>query len=1141
MMLKMKNSISHNISITKPKFFLGLLLWLFWVSGTNGAGINSGEKLWYQANELADRLQGERWKFFVVREEIDRLRNVLKDLVAVRNYPTEITQLSEEKLKYVEESLNNIAKNSTKALNLLEELEKPQEDALSISIEMLKEAPNIDMIEILINDNLARIQDLIVVKKYVDKQWDYVEEIMGLFNEAAGIKRPKGEKGLFDDSFFKVLISQLGQASDEFYKKFHNYKDSLAAKGNIAQWENMLRLDLGSIVHRKREEDPKNIQRDLERLAQRFQGRLPIDNVYQMLAENYFEVGDYYKSLSVLNKVNVNSKEYEKSRYYTLLSLFQLNKDDSLVALYEKYKQKEYFKSNYNEETLYLAIQSYYKLNEDDKLETELLKFSSKSFIYYKAYLLYAKSLVKRKKDREANQVFKSLIKQTQLPDSIRHRASLLLGYLKYEQEYYESAISDFTTLIDKPGFGADALFGIVWCYSKLKDMKSAEFTLKKLINQFPDNPLALEGLMVLSKWKFIKAQKLWKYKTNTEKNQRRLRSYQKELDEKTENGQMDNLLADEIRRKLSIVELNLSSRVPVKDLEIMELYNEAIVLGSYAYTHYKSGEYSEISYLGTREKAIEKLISLQKNISSSNKSIGAMEEIKQKIVDTQVFNLDMHIQYMDWIEEFSKYLQQEKKFYSDNRNNLGVTASDFANIIKTNNEKRSNVLESKWNLMKSAINICQTLIEDPLNREGRDKALFYKGFILFKMEEAKVQRSFEKSKAIANVKGEKFEEQAVLYSNSEFSKVWNFLIHEYPDSKFAHVAYYYLGLAKIKQGDEIGIKVLSENNSKFSNTQFFDHSQILIGDHQFDNYEYMSALDSYLNVIDNEKSAYFDESLYMTAWSYYQAEEYEKSLKAFSFILEDQLNKATRDQDSTLLEESLKMVSFCFAEMDTSQDVSDEKVRAFVQNFSKESLGAAILHRTAIVFRKQGRLLKTKRVLSSLIKNYPQYGDIPEAKMDLAVAYDIENEFARALEIREDIFQNYNKESAWYKKLENKVYAQRADSLCEEALNKIAYHYFAEAKLGSSKNAGGQDSIVNKEAFMKAIEAYERFLKVYPDSRNSGKLYYQLAESYFAIKEFYSATIVYLKASQSKDSNIRSAASYNAIVASQKYNEQVE
>lgn len=189
---------------------------------------NKEAHLWYKANELADRLSGERWKFVTVKEEIFRLKNVIRDLREIQLYPENITKLTKGDVKGIRKKLKKIEKNTNKSFEILIDLEKPQEDAILISIEMLKESPNLDMVDILIKDNLFRIKDLIVVKKYVDKQWDLIHGIMDTYEQILGIWRKKDEKGLIEATFFKVLISQLGQASDVFYKKFHDYKDSLA-------------------------------------------------------------------------------------------------------------------------------------------------------------------------------------------------------------------------------------------------------------------------------------------------------------------------------------------------------------------------------------------------------------------------------------------------------------------------------------------------------------------------------------------------------------------------------------------------------------------------------------------------------------------------------------------------------------------------------------------------------------------------------------------------------------------------------------------------------------------------------------------------------------------------------------------------
>ena len=104
--------------------------------------------------------------------------------------------------------------------------------------------------------------------------------------------------------------------------------------------------------------------------------------------------------------------------------------------------------------------------------------------------------------------------------------------------------------------------------------------------------------------------------------------------------------------------------------------------------------------------------------------------------------------------------------------------------------------------------------------------------------------------------------------------------------------------------------------------------------------------------------------------------------------------------------------------------------LQEFVQNFSDKRLGARVLHQMALVYRNQGRMNKAKRILNSLTAKYPEYDNIPEVLMDLAIVHDNENEFNQAAAIREKVFREYNRDTEWYGTLQSDHHRSRADSI---------------------------------------------------------------------------------------------------------------
>jgi len=690
--------------------------------------------------------------------------------------------------------------------------------------------------------------------------------------------------------------------------------------------------------------------------------------------------------------------------------------------------------------------------------------------------------------------------------------------------------------MIDKPGFQARALYGMVWCYVKMKDRETAEVFLKKLINQFPDSHLAIEGILLMSKWRFLKASLLWDYKRNTIQNRDKLAEYESLIENKIEDGIVDVSDGDEIRRKLATIKFNLSSRINVPSDEINTLFKEAIDLIDYIRIHYRSGEYSEVIFSTDREKILLKLRNVLENKKADLKDEKFDRTVfMDKLYESRLLHFEMVLKYREWLNEYLAFAESGDSTRKDVLHSF-YTPPDSADNKSTEGILRNRVLEKISEFTTLSLELVDGLIASPESEPDRDRFLYYKGLILLEKE--------EKQYSIISIRKELLEsyftragaagfEISSSLNNSDFEKVWVKLIVDYPESPYHSYCLYNLGVSLARQNDPRALNILEVFLKLYPDHEYVEHAMTLIGDYYFSKDDFEQAMGVFLEVMSSPESKYFDKALYKQAWSFYKNGQYSNSLKLFSFMLEELLTNEQDSEESAVIKEILGMVAFSFAELDTSLSGNDQAVKTFISGFRNRVLASRILHKMSAVYQQQGRIKKAKSILKSIVREYKDYENIPEVMMDLALSHDIENEFDSAVVIRETLFETYNRRSEWYKNLENDLFQTRADSICEIALNKIAFHYFAEAKLFKGKTT---DKIHNRETFMKAIRVYEKFLDIYPDSRNAPKLYYQLAESLFSIEDFYNASKAYLRASNSRESGLRNAASFNAIVAAQKH-----
>jgi hypothetical protein len=1094
--------------------------------------------LWSQADAMANRLREERRKLKLIFEELERLQYMGQDFRDLQLYPTRVTHLGPEDDVRLDRMIDALEKNLAVTRKQVTELEKPLDDAYFIAKEMLQETPNHDMVELLLKDNVERIGRLVLVQKELNRRWDDAFALLSEYRTRIGLAKPGRDGGLIEDDFFKVLMASVGRASQRFYGEMNDYKDSLAARTDKQEWEKMANLDLSRIKARLSSKSIEMVQEDLERLSLRFHGRISIGKINYYLGASFMVGGKPLKAADAFGKVAADSRMYGPACLGVLQALFESRQDDSLVVRYKAFMAANAFDGKLFPPARYLAVQSAFALGLDSTVESEMVVGGNKDAYHFKSLFVYAKSLVRRKRLAEARGVLVTLVSESQIDKRLHNKSELALAHLNFEEGHYEQALKGYQNLLDQPGFQAEALYGMVWSNIRMGDLDAGEFILKKLIAQYPDNPWAIEGFNVLVRKVMIKAKNEWAFRLQVEKQAEQLKDFAKKIHEREDGKRMSDEQLASVKARLAKAAAALARQKPLSPESIARLYQQGLGLVEFVEDRYKSGEYSEETYNKDRENVLAKLIdpaNAGAADSAAADSLDFRRQIKQKLFESRTLALDIHVIHKAWLEELLKYTQKSLNLQ------LGAIRSDTAKAaLRAELSRRSHMLaddisEKLAGKSDDILRRIRELTEDPNAAGIMDWLLFQKGYLNYGLEEDALRKrmaSFQWLEAQAGG-GLPSAMSEPTMDVAGFETPWKELIAKFPESPWRPAALYYMGYTQTLRGETVaGLHYFEELAAKFPQAMYTQQALIFIGEYYFNENKLEKAAEAYDKVLDFADSKYFEQALYKLAWTRYRANAYKTAISSFTFILEESARKANSQQaKSALASEALQFAALSIAESDTSGDGGLMQSKSFAEKLGDSRLGAKLLHRMAVIYTQAGRMDRSKRALEALMSGYQDYEKMPEAIMELGRAFEKEQNYLKAAEVREKVFRQYCRGSEWYKQAPSDARAN-ADSMSEMAIEMVARHYLYEAK--QSAAATGEGARARDTYLRKAISAYEAFLSIYPENKNRAKYNYQEAEAYYSLEDFGAAARKYMQVSKSADAKLRKAAAYNAIVAAQ-------
>jgi tetratricopeptide (TPR) repeat protein len=510
--------------------------------------------------------------------------------------------------------------------------------------------------------------------------------------------------------------------------------------------------------------------------------------------------------------------------------------------------------------------------------------------------------------------------------------------------------------------------------------------------------------------------------------------------------------------------------------------------------------------------------------------------QVKRKLFESRALALDIHVMHMAWLEELLKYSQKALNQEISALKGDSAKARRRLELARESRKLADDISERLAGKSDEILRRIRDLSEDPNSSGIMDWLLFQKGYLNYGLEADGLKKRMAAFQWVEVQAGGKLAlpQAEPTVDPESYEQPWLELVGKFPESPYRPAALYYLGYSRTLRGEpKAGLRYFEELASLYPQALYAQQALIYVGEYYFNENRLEKAAEAYDKVLDYADSKYFEQALYKLAWTRYRANAYKTAISSFTFILEESARKDVSAQaKSVLTSEALQFAALSIAESDTSGDGGLKQSKAFADKLGDARLGAKLLHRMAVIYTQAGRLDRAKRALEALLNGYPDYERMPEAILELARAYEKEQNYPKAAEVREKIFRLYCRNGEWYGKLARKESRDLADSVSEQAIELVARHYLYEAR--QLDGAAGEPARVRAAFLRKAIDAYEAFLAIYPENRNKARYNYQQAEAYYSLEDYAAAAKKYMLVSRMGDAKLKQAAAYNAIVAAQ-------
>ncbi|MBI5235313.1 MAG: tetratricopeptide repeat protein [Deltaproteobacteria bacterium] len=355
------------------------------------------------------------------------------------------------------------------------------------------------------------------------------------------------------------------------------------------------------------------------------------------------------------------------------------------------------------------------------------------------------------------------------------------------------------------------------------------------------------------------------------------------------------------------------------------------------------------------------------------------------------------------------------------------------------------------------------------------------------------------------------------VHDYSHLINGFQYLLAAHPHLKGADALHYLIGYALYESAQQGEAAAWFENVvKKYPRSQFALEASFRLGEIYFETGQMGEAAESYKRIIVAGPGLYHEKALYKLGWVYYKTENLEKSVDAFTKMLDMERSAAAAWKGgSGLAPEAISgavMSLAHFKDADTAVE--------FIRALGPRDYSPRLLALLGEAFADAARYEHASKAYKTLVDMFPDYEELPLIYKLMASLSARAGNIDAALKTSAEMLAMFNTTAPWYKK----TYPKGAEKIDAVVIEASAWAFKQYHKNGREKS--------DMAALKTAIDGYTLFLASYPSVPSVGEMRLLLAEAYFDSKMYAEAAVEYEKAAALGKDDKKGEMFYSAMLA---------
>ena len=352
----------------------------------------------------------------------------------------------------------------------------------------------------------------------------------------------------------------------------------------------------------------------------------------------------------------------------------------------------------------------------------------------------------------------------------------------------------------------------------------------------------------------------------------------------------------------------------------------------------------------------------------------------------------------------------------------------------------------------------------------------------------------------------------------SRSQSIYQRLVKQYPNFRKIDTVLYLYAFSLRDQGKLAdSIPYFQRILDQFPKSRFVADAWMAIAEHHFyDENNYKTALDSYEKVTGYPDSQLYDLALFKSAWCYWKLGDTTMAAKRFKDVLDLGKTRAKggsseqRKRAEELKNEALDYLVELFTE-DESKTAED--AFEFLTQIGGKEYSRDVMRKLADTFFDQTRYERSQSAYRFLISLDKTGAEAPDFQKRIVDSYQLSGDVKRAVVEMRKLAEDYGPKSDWaVANADRPNTVAHARQLAEESIRTLAKTLHADAQKNEKES-----HVVDTNRYARAAEAYEFYLKQFPDAKDAIELRYLRADIlYFKIKKYEEAGDEYLQVGKS-------------------------